>query len=153
MAYSLAKEGRVSRLQQVEALCLHKGLQLTSLRRHVLEILSESETPLGAYTIMAQLARRERKTIAPPTVYRALDFFLTHGFVHKIESRNLFALCDHLDHAHHGLWLLCERCGHSEEIEAAACEALLAQTAAKAGFALQRLMLELHGLCQTCHRR
>ena len=91
--------------------------QLTPLRRRVLDIFSGSVAPLGAYAILEELSRREGKHVAPPTVYRTLDFFLEHGFVHKIESLNAYAPCEHLDHAHHGMLLICEACGRSEEIE------------------------------------
>ena len=93
---------------QVESACGRKGLHLTPLRQQVLAILAESSAPLGAYAIIDQLSRREGKPIAPPTVYRTLDFFRDHGFVYKIESRNAYAPCEHLGHAHHGALLLCE---------------------------------------------
>ena len=87
---------------EVERACSRQGLHLTPLRRRVLAILAESSAPLGAYAIIEQLSRREGKRIAPPTVYRTLEFFLDHGFLHKIESRNAYAPCEHLGHAHHG---------------------------------------------------
>ncbi len=90
---------------QVEGACLRQGAQLTPLRRRVLDIFSGSAAPLGAYAILEELSRREGKQVAPPTVYRTLDFFLEHGFVHKIESLNAYAPCEHLDHAHHGMLL------------------------------------------------
>jgi Fe2+ or Zn2+ uptake regulation protein len=79
--------------EQVESVCAGQGLHLTPLRRRVLTILSESSAPLGAYAIIDQLSRLEGKPIAPPTVYRTLDFFLDHGFVYKIESRNAITAC------------------------------------------------------------
>lgn len=136
--------------KQVEHVCASKGLQLTPLRRRVLSILSESRSPLGAYAIIDKLSKIEGKLIAPPTVYRTLDFFAENGFVHKIESRNVFAPCEHVGHAHNGVLLLCENCGHSEEVEDAALDAVLKETAALAGFVLGRQMLELQGLCKSC---
>ena len=82
-----------------------------------MSILAESPAPLGAYAIIEALSKREGKPIAPPTVYRTLEFFLEHGFLHKIESRNAYAPCEHLGHAHQGVLLLCEKCGRSDEIE------------------------------------
>ncbi len=83
----------------------------------MLAIVSESPAPLGAYAIIEALAKREGKPIAPPTVYRTLDFFLEHGFLHRIESRNAYARCAHFDHAHESAMLICEKCGRSDEIE------------------------------------
>ena len=61
--------------EQVEDECARQGLQLTPLRRRILSILGESAGPLGAYAIIEKLSKSEGKQIAPPTVYRTLDFF------------------------------------------------------------------------------
>jgi Fur family zinc uptake transcriptional regulator len=135
---------------QVESACEKEGLHLTPLRRQVLAILAENSAPLGAYAIIDQLSRREGKPIAPPTVYRTLEFLLDHGFVYKIESRNAYAPCEHLGHAHHGALLLCEKCGRSDEIEDVKLDRLLQEAAARAGFAPHRQMVELVGLCRDC---
>ena len=135
---------------QVESACRTQGVRLTPLRRHVLDILSASPAPLGAYAIMEALSRREGKQVAPPTVYRTLDFFLAHGFVHRIESLNAYAPCEHLGHAHHGALLLCEKCGRSDEIEDVKLDRLLQEAAKRAGFAPHRQMVELVGLCRDC---
>ena len=136
--------------ERVESACARKGLHLTPLRQQILAILAESSAPLGAYAIIDRLSRREGKPIAPPTVYRTLDFFLEHGFVYKIESRNAYAPCEHVGHAHHGALLLCEKCGRSDEIEDVKLDRLLQATAARAGFAPHRRMVELMGLCRDC---
>ena len=139
-------------VMQVEDACLNKGLQLTPLRRRVLLILSESPSPLGAYAIVERLSKIQGKPIAPPTVYRTLEFFAENGFLHKIESRNLFAPCEHVGHAHNGVLLLCETCGHSEEVEDAALDSFLSRMAVQSGFVFPRQMLELQGLCKSCIR-
>jgi Fur family zinc uptake transcriptional regulator len=136
--------------QQVRAVCASKGLQMTPLRSSILAIMGESPAPLGAYAILEALAKREGKPIAPPTVYRTLEFFLEHGFLHKIESRNAYAPCEHIGHAHHGVLLLCEKCGRSDEIEDHAVARALEDTAGRAGFLARRRMVELAGLCRDC---
>jgi len=136
--------------QEVAAACVRLGLTMTPLRQTVLRIVSESPAPLGAYAIIEALSRREGKSIAPPTVYRTLDFFLEHGFLHKIESRNAYARCEHFDHAHEGALLICEKCGRSDEVEDAALSKALRATAERAGFAAHRRMVEMIGLCRDC---
>ena len=138
---------------RVELSCLRQGAHLTPLRRRVLDIFSDSVAPLGAYAILEELSRREGKQVAPPTVYRTLEFFLDHGFVHKIETLNAYAPCEHLGHAHHGMLLICESCGRSEEIEDVAAMAAFAQSAGAAGFALSRVTVEAQGLCRRCAAR
>jgi Fur family zinc uptake transcriptional regulator len=135
---------------EVESVCVRQGVQLTPLRRRVLSVFASRTAPLGAYAILEELSRREGKQVAPPTVYRTLDFFLEHGFVHKIESLNAYAPCEHLGHAHNGMLLICESCGRSEEIEEGGLNRLLQETAARAGFAPHRQMVELLGLCKDC---
>jgi Fur family zinc uptake transcriptional regulator len=135
---------------RVESACVRQGVQLTPLRRRVLDIFSGTVGPLGAYAILDELSRREGKQVAPPTVYRTLDFLIEHGFVHKIESLNAYAPCEHLDHAHHGMLLICEACGRSEEIEDADVMRSIGETAAAAGFSLKRVMVEAQGLCRRC---
>lgn len=136
--------------KQVEQACASKGLQLTPLRQRVLSILSDSREPLGAYAIVDRLSKLEGKPIAPPTVYRTLEFFQDNGFLHKIESRNVFALCEHLGHAHAGVLFLCDQCGRSQEIEDATLVDACARAAESAGFQLAHQMLEMHGRCRAC---
>jgi Fur family transcriptional regulator, zinc uptake regulator len=135
---------------QVESACKRQGVQLTPLRRRVADILSGSAAPLGAYAIMEELSRREGKRVAPPTVYRTLDFFLEHGFVHKIESLNAYRPCEHLGHAHHGMLMICETCGRSEEVDDDHVMRAIGATAAGAEFTLRRVMVEAKGLCGRC---
>ncbi len=135
---------------RVEATCARDGVQLTPLRRRVLDVFSGSAAPLGAYAILEELSRREGKQVAPPTVYRTLDFLLDHGFIHKIESLNAFAPCEHLGHAHHGMLVICEACGRSEEIEDDAVMQAIGLAASHSGFRLGQVMVEAKGLCRRC---
>src|SRR5271165_5467662 len=135
---------------RVELACLRQGFHLTPLRRRVLDIFGDSAAPLGAYAILEELSRREMKQVAPPTVYRTLDFFLDHGFVHKIESLNAYAPCEHLGHAHNGMLLICETCGRSEEVDDDDVMRAIADSAAAADFTPQRVMIEAQGLCRRC---
>src|ERR1051325_1200382 len=79
-------------MAHAEALCAERGERLTPMRRRVVEGLSASQKPLGAYEIMDQVARSGPRP-APITVYRALDFLRENGLVHRIESRNAFVAC------------------------------------------------------------
>lgn len=137
---------------QVESACAASGLKLTSLRRQVLEIIAKAPKPLGAYAIIDAMSRAQNKQVAPPTVYRTLELFLEQGFLHKIESRNAYAPCEHLDHLHQGILLICEDCGRTDEVESAILGKLLKRTATQSGFSARRQIVEVAGLCQTCQR-
>jgi Fur family zinc uptake transcriptional regulator len=146
----MARGDRLGWMARVEDICARRGLQLTPMRRGVLELLAAARAPLGAYALMEQLSKLRGKSIAPPSVYRALDFLVEHGFVFKIASANTFAPCDHLGHHHHGLLLICRHCGRAEEIESPKVDALLAEAAENAGFRPQRQLVEVEGLCGAC---
>ena len=62
--------------------------------RQVLQALLSSHRPLGAYEVIDELAKSMPRP-APITVYRALDFLLANGFIHKLESVNAFVACHH----------------------------------------------------------
>lgn len=135
---------------RVEAICGQRGLQLTALRRQVLDLLADAGHPLTAYAIIDQMARTQGRPIAPPTVYRTLDFLVEAGFVVKLESRNAFAICDAPGHAHHGVLLICIRCGITTEIDDHALEDRLASLAVASAFQVERQIVELQGLCARC---
>jgi Fur family zinc uptake transcriptional regulator len=137
-------------VKQVEEICAQRGLQLTPIRRQVLELLARAKAPLGAYAVIDHLSQAQSKTIAPPTVYRALEFLVENGFVFKIASTNAYAPCDHLGHHHHGMLLICSRCGRADEIEIPTIDALLAETVARIGFRPQHQVIEIEGLCGPC---
>lgn len=137
-------------IKQVETICAQRGLQLTPTRRRVLDMLANAKAPLGAYAVIDQLSQAQGKAVAPPTAYRVLDFLVENGFVFKISCTNAYAPCDHLGHHHHGLLLICGRCGRADEIESPQVDALLAETAARVGFRPHRQVVEIEGLCGAC---
>src|SRR6201991_4790377 len=79
-----------------EAVCAKRAQKFTPIRRQVLGALLSSHRPLGAYEIIDELAKSMPRP-APITVYRALDFLMANGLVHRIESRNAYLACAH-DH-------------------------------------------------------
>lgn len=143
-------EGRSAWLRRVESLCVERGVQLTALRRQVLILLADSASPLTAYALIDELARLQERQVAPPTVYRTLDFLVENGFVIKIESRNAFAICDLPGHHHHGILLICTRCGATDEVDDHEVDATLARRAAASGFKIDKQIVELAGLCGRC---
>src|SRR5881628_1225622 len=106
-------------MAHAEEVCARRAQKFTPIRRQVLQALLSSHRPLGAYEVIDELARGMPRP-APITVYRALDFLMTNGLVHRIESRNAYLACAH-DHDSAALvaFLICERCGSVGEIPAA----------------------------------
>src|SRR5450759_3408148 len=91
-------------------------------------------TVIGAYEVIDELAKSMPRP-APITVYRALDFLIENGLVHRIESRNAFLACAH-DHDAGAMvaFLICERCGSVGEIPAAPVAQSLNAAARASGF-------------------
>lgn len=141
---------RGSWLRRVEDLCAERGVQLTVLRRQVLGLLADSAAPLTAYALIDELARLQGRQVAPPTVYRTLDFLVENGFVIKVESRNAFAVCDSPGHHHHGILLICTRCGATDEVDDHEVDATLSRRAAASGFTIDKQIVELEGVCGRC---
>ena len=136
-------------LDRAAALCGERGVRLTPLRRRVLELIWSGHKPLGAYDIL-DILRTERQGSAPPTVYRALDFLLRHGLVHRIESLNSFVGCPNPDSHHGGQFLICRSCGMAGELNDSRIDDAIRKSAAKAGFEVGRRTVEIEGLCPHC---
>jgi Fur family transcriptional regulator, zinc uptake regulator len=139
-------------LAHAEALCASRGERLTPIRRRVLEVLSSSHKPLGAYEIIELMSAKASRP-APITVYRALDFLRANGLVHRIESRNAFLACVRNHNADSLVaFLICERCGAVGEVPAAALAQSLTAAARNAGFTPKMSVIEIAGTCSHCRR-
>lgn len=143
-------------LVAADARCARAGAQLTPLRRQVLGLVLEAEQPLGAYALLDRL-KASRPGAAPPTVYRALDFLLEQGLIHKVERLNAFVGCVEGGHGHEGhghdhphQFLICRDCGLTVEISDHGVAHAVAAAAAKAGFTAPRATVEIEGRCGAC---
>ncbi|WNW12668.1 Fur family transcriptional regulator [Pseudomonas sp. DTU_2021_1001937_2_SI_NGA_ILE_001] len=137
-------------LSEADALCASKGLRLTALRRRVLELVWQSHKPLGAYDILGVLSEEDGRRAAPPTVYRALDFLLENGLVHRIASLNAFTGCNHPAHAHQGQFLICRNCHAAIELQNPAISQAVVKAAGDVGFSAEGQTIEIVGVCAGC---
>lgn len=137
-------------MAHAERVCRRRAQKFTPIRRQVLEALLASHRPLGAYEVIEELAT-QRARPAPITIYRALDFLIENGLVHRIESRNAFLACAH-DHdaASMVAFLICERCGSVGEIVAAPATQSLNEAARQTGFLPKLSVVEITGTCAHC---
>ncbi|MDQ1119850.1 MULTISPECIES: transcriptional repressor [Pseudoxanthomonas] len=136
----------------VEHACGERGLRLTPIRARVLRLIAEAGKPIKAYELL-DLVRASKGVgaDAPPTVYRALDFLMANGFVHKLESVNAFVACHHPNSAAHSVpFLICDRCHSAVELEDRVVVDQLEARAKALGFQPQAQTLEVHGLCARC---
>ena len=138
-------------LSEARLLCESRKLRLTSRRSQVLEILLVSHQPMGAYDILAELNRiNPAARIAPPIVYRALEFLMSEGLIHRIESRNAFISCVHPGHQCTAQFLICRDCEQVAELESSN-HPLLAE-ANNLGFTVDHSVVEITGVCAECQK-
>ncbi|MCB1559714.1 MAG: transcriptional repressor [Xanthomonadales bacterium] len=136
-------------VDEVAAICSERDLRLTAMRRRVLELVANADRPVKAYDLLDRV-RDGEGSAAPPTVYRALDFLLANGFIHKLESINAFIRCHHPRVQHSVPFLICDRCQRAVELEDEEATRLLNAQAAALGFRPQAQTLEVHGICAPC---
>ena len=140
---------RADALDKASVLCAARGARLTTLRRRVLELIWASHRPVGAYALLENL-RDDHKGAQPPTVYRALNFLLDQGLVHRIQSLNAFVGCSDPDHVHRGLFFICTDCGDALEVEDVGIDKAIAKSASRQGFDIHSRTIEATGVCPQC---
>jgi len=141
----------VKLLTQAQQVCQKKGARLTKTREQVFLLLAKQEGAVGAYDLLDELKKLDTSA-KPATIYRALDFLSKQGFVHKIESINAFVMCHHFGDCNHPVQLLiCDQCGHVEEIQSNNFDLALRSMADANGFTISHQIVEAHGRCKACH--
>lgn len=136
-------------LERAIQLCRDRGVRLTEIRRRVLELIWQSHKPRGAYDLLEELSK-EGHNSAPPTVYRALDFLLEQGLIHRIASLNAFIGCNQPDEYHRSGFLICRQCGHTLELNLDSLGQAVHQEADRCQFEINHLLVEASGLCAAC---
>ena len=136
-------------LEAAELHCAREGLNLTPVRRKVLEFLLKEHRALGAYAIL-DLLREAGFNSQPPAAYRALDFLAEHGFVHKIERLNAFVACAHPSKDHTPAFMICRLCDKVAEAQSTPEKGTLGVAARATGFHIERTIVEAEGICPSC---
>lgn len=136
-------------LRVADAICLGRGVRLTPQRRQVLEILSAQQKPMGAYDIL-DLLKLQLPAAKPSTVYRALEFLLEQGLVHRLESLNAYLGCIHPEHPHASQFLICRDCGEVRELESQNVDRTLDNELKACGFKAESQVIEVTGRCLRC---
>jgi Fur family zinc uptake transcriptional regulator len=125
--------------------------ELTPGRRRILDVLAAAGRPLGAYEMIDRLAAATGKRPAPISIYRALDFLVDNGLVHRLASRNAFLACGHGHAASEPVvFLICDTCGEVKEATSAEIRTSLDGVASEAGFSARSRVIELAGECARC---
>lgn len=141
-------------LDAASLVCQRQNKRLTEQRRQILSLILETQSPATAYQLLDELKQTHQPNAQPPTIYRALEFLLDVGLVHRIEANNTYLACDHIQCAHEHQptqFLLCDVCGGATEttVKPEQIQAM-EESAAQYGFVLNKRSLELHGTCEHC---
>lgn len=138
-------------LEAAERLCAERGERMTPHRRHTLKVLLEAERPLGAYDVLERLTHYGVAG-QPPVAYRALEFLMDQGFVHKLRETKRFLACHHPDERHGVGFLVCRECGQVDEVRVDPKRGAFGRAARAAGFTIERTVLEAEGVCARCSK-
>ena len=126
-------------------------LRLTPGRQVILDMLCAAGRPLGAYEMIDKLADENGRRPAPISVYRALDYLLENGLVHRLATRNAYLACGHRhDQSEPVVFLICETCGKAEEATSTGIDDSLSAVTASSRFKPRAAMIEIAGVCSAC---
>ena len=141
------------------------GGQVTALREKVLDIVLGEQQVIKAYHVLARLQEGSDSPLAPPTAYRALDFWVEQGVLHKVAAVNGYVVCSHARHecghhcegqaagGHSAFILVCTECGVVDEQSLSKQWGALRHAVADSGFALTEEHVVLTGICAKCQQQ
>lgn len=144
------------RMLEAKAHCEARGVRFTPLREEVYALILASDKPLGAYDLISALQNSrhssgaKNKNIAPPTIYRSLEFLLAEGLIHQLSSMNAYVPCCHPRSAHVAAFLICQKCHSVEECSNVPVDGLTEFAKHDANFEIERAVIELQGVCRAC---
>ena len=136
-------------LDTAQQLCNERGVQLTTIRFQVLSLIWESHKAVKAYELLDRL-RPLQAAAKPATIYRALDFLIEQGLIHRVESLNAFVGCRSSGQQHEQLLLICKLCEQVDERAATDVMTALLEELQQAGFMAHSKAIEIHGICANC---
>lgn len=149
----------IKRMQEAKDHCLERGVRFTPLREEVYALILAADKPMGAYDLISalQFSRQKSKTIgdkikniAPPTIYRSLEFLLNEGLIHQLSSMNAYVPCCHPRSNHAAAFLICRVCEKVEECSNLPVNAMMDFATDDAKFTIERSVIELKGICRDC---
>ena len=140
-------------IHRVEEICKSNKLGLTEIRRQVFEIIIKNNKPIKAYEILDEIRNINNRPSHPPTVYRAIDFLIENGFVHKLNSINSFVGCLHPKAHKECYFLICKKCNIYQECCDDSLKDRISKTAVHNNFVISNTTLEIEGHCLDCNQK
>ncbi len=149
------------RLTAAKEQCRLRGVRFTPLRQQIYALVLQASKPVGAYDLITQLQQmrtaigdntkdQTQKNVAPPTVYRSLEFLLSEGLIHQLTSINAYVPCCHPRAQHTAAFLICEQCQRVQECSSLPVQEMMSFAEQDVGFTVAHSVIELSGRCQAC---
>ena len=151
-----------ARLNAAQEQCRADGVRFTPLRQQIYALILQAKKPIGAYDLITQLQqmrtveddehsiKARQKNVAPPTVYRSLEFLLTENLIHQLTSINAYVPCCHPRAPHTAAFLICGQCQRVQECSSMPVQEIMNFAQQDVGFQVARSVIELSGYCQDC---
>lgn len=115
-----------------------------------IEALSSQNPPTKASYKPLSSKKQAPKNVAPPTVYRSLEFLLSEGLIHQLTSINAYVPCCHPRAQHTAAFLICVQCQRVQECSSVPVQEMMSFAEQDVGFIVERSVIELSGRCQAC---
>jgi len=126
------------------------GEQWTGMRSDVFEELARHDRPASAYDIAENLSKTRGKRVAPNSVYRILDLFVSNNLAMRVESANAYLANTHPGCTHDCIFLVCDECGEATHVDNDDISAAVRGAAQSADFKAERPIIEVRGRCAGC---
>lgn len=140
-----------SLMDAASASLIAAGEQWTNMRADVFEELARHEKPASAYDIADNLSAKRGKRVAPNSVYRILDLFVTNNLALRVESSNAYLANSHPGCTHDCIFLVCDDCGEATHVDSDDVSRTVRAIAEQRNFAARRPVIEIRGICASCN--
>lgn len=130
-----------------------RGVRMTWQRRLLVRIIQDSPRHLDAAELL-KIAKRSDPRLDRATVYRTIALLKKGGLIDELDlmhiegEKHYYEAKTSRDHCH----LACFQCGAILEYASRSFEKLKEEIAAKSGFEIRAVRLEVGGLCAACQQ-
>lgn len=139
----------IDALEKAQKICDKNKVRFTNLRKKIFTIILQNHQSCKAYDILAIL-QKEDPAAKPATIYRALDFLLEYGLIHKLHISNSYVSCRHPSEHDKSVFLICEKCNIVQEYCDADIAGKLTKISTNNNFNIKQSAIELTGICNIC---
>ena len=144
------EQGGTALADAAQAALIDQGEQWTDMRADIFSALATYDKPASAYDIADLVSQKRGKRVAPNSVYRILDLFVTTNLARRVESANAYIANTHPGCLHDCIFLICDHCGTATHIDNDTLSGNVRAAAESAGFAEVRPVIEVRGKCADC---